>query len=117
MTTELSVPGDALCVPKLHHHHHHHHHLGVGLRGALEGPPAPQTRGALPESFGLACGTTPTCNHSVILNLSFLGLDQEIATKWPYNWSSGLISCAFCTICRAWPVGAGLGGQVWPESG
>ncbi len=41
----------------------------------------------------------------------FLFLDQEIATKWPYNWSPGLISGAFCIIFRAWPVGVGPGAK------
>ncbi len=34
-------------------------------------------------------------------NLSFLGSDQEVAMRWPYNWSLGLILGAFCTIFRA----------------
>ena len=29
------------------------------------------------------------------------GLDQALATKWNYNWSTGLILGAFCNICRA----------------
>ncbi len=33
-----------------------------------------------------------TCNHSAILNLSFFGPDQALATKWP----PGLILGAFC---------------------
>ena len=31
----------------------------------------------------------------------FFGLGQEMATRWPYNWSPGLILGAFCTIFRA----------------
>jgi hypothetical protein len=42
-----------------------------------------------------------TCNHSAILNLSFFGLDQDMATKWPYTGSPGFILGAFCTIFRA----------------
>ncbi len=34
-----------------------------------------------------------------------------MATKWPYNRSPGLFLSAFCTICRALPVGAGLGAK------
>ncbi len=29
------------------------------------------------------------------------GLDQELATKWPYSWSTGLVLGAFCIIFRA----------------
>jgi hypothetical protein len=36
---------------------------------------------------------------------------SSIVSKWPYNWSPGLTLCAFCTIFRAWPVGAGLGAK------
>ena len=32
------------------------------------------------------------------------GLDQELSTKWLYNWSMGLMLGAFCTSFRAWPV-------------
>jgi hypothetical protein len=31
-------------------------------------------------------------------------LDQELVTKWFYNWSTGLIVGAVCTIFRALPV-------------
>ncbi len=41
------------------------------------------------------------CNHSVFLILRFWGLDQETATKWPYNWSPELILGAFCIILGA----------------
>ncbi len=40
----------------------------------------------------------PTCNHSVILDLSFLVLDQEMATKWLHNLLPGLILGVLCTI-------------------
>ncbi len=46
---------------------------------------------------------------------SLFSLDQEMATKWLYNWSPGLISGAFCTIFRAWPVGTGLGTKFGRE--
>ncbi len=26
-----------------------------------------------------------TCNHSIIFSLSFLGLDEDMATKWPWK--------------------------------
>ncbi len=55
-----------------------------------------------------------TGSHSAILNL-FFGLDQDMATKWFYNWSSGLILGAFCTMIRASPVGAGLGAKFGRE--
>ncbi len=29
------------------------------------------------------------------------GLDQELATRWPYNWSAGLALGAFCIMFRA----------------
>ncbi len=45
------------------------------------------------------------------LNLSIFWLDQEMTTTWPYNLSPELILRAFCTIFRAWPVGAGLGAK------
>ncbi len=41
----------------------------------------------------------------------FVGPDQKMVTKWPHNWSPGLILGAFCTICRARPVGTGLGAR------
>jgi hypothetical protein len=37
------------------------------------------------------------------------GLDRELATKWLYNWSSGLVLAEFCTIFRAWLVQRGPG--------
>ena len=43
------------------------------------------------------------------------GLDQEFATKWLYNWFTELILGAFCTIFRAWPLGAGLGAKLGRE--
>ncbi len=52
-----------------------------------------------------------TCNPSVILQFGFFGLDQDMASKWPYTWSPGLIEGVFSTIFRAWPVGAGLGAK------
>ncbi len=52
-----------------------------------------------------------TGNHSVIMNLSFLVLDQEMATELPYNWFPGLIFGAFCAYFRAGPVGAGRGAK------
>ncbi len=35
---------------------------------------------------------------SVHFLFKFFGLDQELATEWPSNWSTGLILGAFCTI-------------------
>jgi hypothetical protein len=39
-----------------------------------------------------------TCNPSAILNVSFFGLDQEVATKWLDTWFPGLNFGASCTI-------------------
>jgi hypothetical protein len=39
-----------------------------------------------------------------------------MVTKRPYNWYTGLISGAFCTICRARPVGRGLGAKIGRKS-
>ncbi len=33
--------------------------------------------------------------------VSVFGLDQELATKWHFNGSTGLMIGAFCTILRA----------------
>ncbi len=30
-----------------------------------------------------------TCKHSAIFNLSFFGLDDDMATNWPHTWSPG----------------------------
>ncbi len=56
-----------------------------------------------------------TCNHCAVLNLSFSASTRKMATKWPYNESPGLILGAVCTICRACPVGAGLGAKFGRE--
>ncbi len=45
------------------------------------------------------------------LKLLFVGPDQKMVTKRPYNWSPGLILTAFCTILQARPVGTGLGAK------
>ncbi len=44
-------------------------------------------------------------------------LGQELAKKWPYNWSTGLSIGALCTIIRAWPVWRGPGANFWPKTG
>ncbi len=40
-----------------------------------------------------------------------VGPDQKMVTKRPSHWSPGQILVAFCTICRARPVGTGLGAK------
>ncbi len=76
---------------------------------------APDRSSASASSFPLPARiryVSFTCNHSVIFDLSFVGQDHEMATKWPYNWSPGLILAAFRTIFLAWPVGTGLGAKL-----
>ncbi len=48
-------------------------------------------------------------------DFKFVGLDQGMATTWPWNWSPGLIQGAFCIMFRARPVGTGLGAQLGRE--
>ncbi len=40
-----------------------------------------------------------TCKYPAILNLSFPGLDEDMAIKWHYNLSPGRILGVFYTIC------------------
>ncbi len=42
------------------------------------------------------------------LKFDFFSINQDMATTWPFNWSPEQIIRAFCTICRARPVGTGL---------
>ncbi len=50
-----------------------------GFPGSSGGDPrAPRVVHFLPQS-------NVACNHSAIFNLSFLGLEQDMATTWPYN--------------------------------
>ena len=54
----------------------------------------PQSHSTKSHSLDLLSVKQPFC-------ISIFGLHQEFATKLYYNWSTGLILCAFCTIFRA----------------
>ncbi len=83
-----------------------------GLRApepSAEYPGNPRPRktldGGIPPGPGML-----TPNHSVIFHVSFLGLDQEMATKWPHDWSPVLSVTVFepDPLERAsWPSVAG----------
>ena len=46
-----------------------------------------------------------------------LGANQKTVAKRWYNWSSGLIPCAFGTLLRAGPVWRDLGDKLVREAG
>ena len=71
------------------------------------GPKGPQAgHKSAPNDSRPDLGPQQKCSHMIYLQslrqFKFcFALDQEMATKWPYNWSPGIILGAFCTIFRA----------------
>ena len=47
---------------------------------------------------------------------AFAGLDQEMATKWHYDWFPGPILGASCTMFLSLTRWSGSRGQAWPEN-
>ncbi len=73
---------------------------------ANTGPPL-ASRSRAPSRFAIAgCSDDANCQLTLLsvkqpFCILVFGLDQELATKWHYNWSPGLILGAFCIIFRA----------------
>ncbi len=87
--------------------------MGVGLHDCLQGGPTSRFHGSFEGSrWILGSGPKFTCNHSVILYFSFLGLDQEISS---YLVSGGNFRCVLHHLLslNRWN---GSRGQVWPEN-